>query len=135
MGMCQMIQEQLQLKVFIVDEIADEIRLDRFSTQLAEDIRQLDVISVQKLGTQKIPEGAKGDPFTIGALALVVSPALLPPLFAFLQSWLIERRKVIIEAPNGVKIEFVPDRKYSEAEIIDLVNSLNNVESPKNLSA
>jgi hypothetical protein len=73
--------------------------------------------------------GAKGDPLTIGAIMLVALPALLPNLVAFLQAWSLrgENRRVKIKTPAGVEVEFSPEKRLSQVELLDLVNELSKV--------
>jgi hypothetical protein len=71
-------------------------------------------------------KGSKGDAFTLGALLLVAAPAILPNLISFIQSWALrgENRKVKIKTPDGLEIEFTPEKKMSEAELLALVDKL-----------
>jgi len=76
--------------------------------------------------------GSKGDALMIGTLILVTAPTVLPTLIQFLQNWVTDKRKISIEAPNGAKIEFTPQKQYSEKEIIKLVETLNKIPVKKN---
>jgi hypothetical protein len=71
-------------------------------------------------------EGAKGDGFSVGALTLAALPAVLPSLVNFLQSWSSrgESRKVRIKTPAGLEIEFTPDKKMSQQDLLELVAKL-----------
>jgi hypothetical protein len=73
----------------------------------------------------------KGDPFTLGTLLLVVSPALLPQLLGFIEKMTIDRRKIEIEAPNGAKIVFTPNKKMTEEEILAFLKKVNQIKKSK----
>ena len=72
-----------------------------------------------------IPEGAKGtDPATLGALAIVVLPVVLPKLIEFIESWLMrgENRRVKIKVQDG---ERVIEADYSSSTMsVDELNQL-----------
>lgn len=117
----------IEIRLAITEEGASSERLDNLTTQLMNDLKQLKIKSAKRLSDKSIEKGAKGDPLTLGALILVMAPAILSPLVEFLKSWTIERRRIVIEAPNGAKLEFVPDKKYSEAELLAFVDKINQI--------
>jgi hypothetical protein len=53
-------------------------------------------------------------------------PAFLPKLVEFLQAWTLrgENRTVRIKTPAGLEVEFTPEKKMSEAEVLALVEKL-----------
>ncbi|MFB0533374.1 MAG: hypothetical protein ACETWR_00155 [Anaerolineae bacterium] len=53
-------------------------------------------------------------------------PAFLPKLVEFLQAWTLcgENRTVRIKTPAGLELEFTPEKKMSEAEVLALVEKL-----------
>jgi hypothetical protein len=122
----------ITLRVSISELNANEERVHELSTLLISNIQDsnLDLI-VEKQPTTLLLQGAKGDPFTVGALILVTIPTLLPQLLGFLQGWLVERRKVSIEAPNGMKVEFTPAKKLTEEEILALAKKMNKIQPAK----
>ena len=124
---------------------ADTERLDELTIQLMRELQDLGVDSVERQSEGPPPEGTKGDPvaFTWGALALAVVPTLLPKLVEFLQSWVMrgESRKVVIKTPEGMEIEFTPEKKLSKDEYLALVEKLTQpggqeiIENPEAESA
>ncbi len=54
---------------------------------------------------------------------------MLPKLVEFLQAWSLrgESRKLTIKTPAGLEVEFTPERKLSEAELLALVDKLSQV--------
>jgi hypothetical protein len=121
-----MISSEIQLDLTIAEVGVDSKRLDGLTIRLMKDLRELGVESVKRPSSGKVPEGAKGDPFTMGALALVAVPVILPKLIEFLQAWSLrgESRKVKIKTPAGLEVEFTPEKKLSEAELLALVKKL-----------
>jgi len=122
-----MTPSEIQLDLLIADKEADAERLDDLTVRLMRDLRELGAESVERLAGEEVPEGAKGDPFTIGALILAVTPAVLPPLVSYLQAWSLrgESRKVRIETPSGLVVEFTPEKKLSRQDLLELVAELS----------
>ena len=120
--------QEMQLHIQVDESEADDERLDTLTRTLMQDLRGLGGASVSGPGGAAAPEGAKGDPFTVGALVMVVAPALLPMLVDFLQAWSLrgedEHRRVKIKAPNGVEVEFLPEKRLTSDEIAELTDRL-----------
>ena len=67
---------------------ADPEELDRLTRRLRDEIRELEVESVELAEGGTAPPGAKSaEAVTLGALAVVVLPTVLPKLVEFLQAW------------------------------------------------
>ncbi len=118
---------EMQLDLRISKAGADDEWLDDLTTRLMRDLRDLGVDSVERVAGKIMPEGAKGDPFTLGALALIAAPTLFPRLVDFLQAWSLraEGRKIKIKTPAGLEVEFTPDKKLSGDELVSLVGKLS----------
>ncbi len=121
-----MTPSEVQIYLNVTEEDADPERLDELTGRLLRDLRELGAESVERPSGGVTPEGAKGDTFTLGALALVAVPAFLPKLVEFLQAWSLrsESRKVKIKTPAGLEVEFTPEKKLSQAELVALVENL-----------
>ena len=117
---------EVQLDLLIVDKQADAEQLDELTVRLMRDLRDMGVESVERSPGEDVPDGAKGDAFTIGALALVAVPAVLPNLVSFLKDWSLrgEGRTVRIETPTGLKVEFTPEKSLSQNDVLELVEQL-----------
>ena len=117
---------EIQLDLSISKAGADDEWVDELTTRLMRDLRDLGADSVKRPDGRVAPKGSKGDPFTLGALALIAVPALLPKLVEFLQAWSLrgENRKIKIKTPAGLEVEFTPDKKLSEDELVSLVGKL-----------
>lgn len=125
-----MFSPEIQLYLTVDEADADSERLAELTTRLQRDLHDLGAESVERPHKETPLQGAKGEPFTIGALVLVVVPVLLPKLVEFLQGWSLrgENRKVRIKTPAGLEIEFTPEKKFSEAELLALVEKLSETQ-------
>ena len=121
-----MTPNEIQLQLTIAEADADAEILDELTRRLMRDLRDLGAESVERPAGEPAPEGAKGDPFTLGALALVAMPVLLPKLVEFLQAWSLrgESRKIKIKTPAGLEVEFTPEKILSQDELLALVEKL-----------
>jgi hypothetical protein len=121
-----MVSTEIHLDLTVTEADADAEWLERLTGHLMRDLRELGAESVERASGGPAPEGAKGDAFTTGALALVAVPAFLPKLVDFLQAWSLrgESRTVKIKTPTGLEVEFTPDRRLSPGELIALVEKL-----------
>jgi hypothetical protein len=118
---------EVQLDLLVVEADADAERIDELAGRLLRDLRELGAESVERSSGGAVPEGAKGDAFTLGALALVAVPTFIPKLVEFLQAWALrgESRTVKIKTPAGLEVEFTPERKLSQVELLALVEKLS----------
>lgn len=121
--------KQLSLLVTVDETGADRLQIDELTSLLKEDLRELGVSDVHNASTSPAPDRSKGDPFTLGALALVVLPTFLPKLIECLSNWASrsEDRKVKIKTPSGVEVEFTSKKLLSNSEILDLAKQLTEV--------
>ncbi len=70
---------------------ADARELDELTRNLRNELRQQDVRSVERIAQGEAPPGSKGDPFTLGWLAVTLSPIVANKVFDILVEW--ARRK------------------------------------------
>jgi hypothetical protein len=66
---------------------ATEEELDRMTRQLLSELRELDVESAELTKGGPAPKGSKGDPVTIGSIAIELLPAVLPSVVGLVQAW------------------------------------------------
>jgi hypothetical protein len=108
---------------------ADEDELDLLTRELRRELIDQGVDYFEAVSGEPIPQGAKAvDPITIGALALAVTPVLLPKLIEFLNSWTMraENRKIKIKTQVGdrsIELEYSPSA-ISEEELMKLTSRL-----------
>jgi hypothetical protein len=121
----------VQLTLTIAEPGTDAERVDDLTQRLMRDLRDLGVEYVERPSGGPVQEGAKAaDAFTWGALALAAAPTFLPQLVQFLQAWTLrgEKRTVKIKTPAGVEVEFTPEKRLSQDELLALVQRLIHVE-------
>jgi hypothetical protein len=101
--------ESMQLNLEISASDATEEDVDRMTRQLLTELRETDVESAELAKRGAAPKGSKGDPVTMGSIALVVLPAMLPKVLDFVQAWALrgQGRSVKFKGKiGGQKIEF-----------------------------
>ncbi len=114
---------------------ADE--LNQLTDSLMRSLEDVGVESVTVVRDQGIPLGAKGDPVTIGALAVAVLPTILPKVMEFLQEvWTVRNKNQTVTArrtwkdssgvERSVEIEFPanmpPDKLKKQVEAFRLLD-------------
>lgn len=79
------------LEIDLTDS-GEKADLDALTRQLLAELRNLNVDKVRLKATADRPSGTKaGEAVTIGALAIVVLPAILPELVSFLKDWCLRK--------------------------------------------
>lgn len=66
---------------------ADLRELDELTRNLGNELRQIEVHSVERIAEDAAPPGSKGDPFTIGWLAVTLTPMVANKVFDILVDW------------------------------------------------
>ncbi len=123
-------EPDIQLYVTLSDPALDAEQLDRMTSRVLNDLRELGVSSAGRAPGGNAPAGAKSvDPSTLGALLLVAVPAVLPKLIDFFQALVLpgENRKVRVKTAAGVEIEFTPQRRLSEDEVLALAKKMARI--------
>jgi hypothetical protein len=122
-----MAAEPLQLTVSLgAPPDADADERSRLAYQFLAEAKDLEVESAELVKGGPAPEGAKAaEVVTVGAVAVVVLPVVLPKLIEFLQTWTLRGsgRTIKIEVGES-KMEFTPDRPLSPDEITRLAEKL-----------
>jgi hypothetical protein len=98
-------QTPIELKVHVSAEDATEEDIDMMTRQLLAELRELDVESARLEKGSPAPPGSKGDPITIGSIAIEVLPVALPGLVKFIQAWMARGRGRVVKF-KGMGIEF-----------------------------
>lgn len=89
-------------------DATDEER-DQMARQLLSELNELDVESAELAKGGAAPKGAKGDPVTIGSIAIAVLPVMLPKIMETIQAWLLRgsNRTVKFKGKiNGQAVDF-----------------------------
>jgi len=78
---------EFEIQVSVADATEDE--LDHLTRQLLKEVRDTDVDSAELTKGGPAPAGSKGDPITMGSIAIEVLPAVLPSVIALVQAWVM----------------------------------------------
>ena len=111
--------------------------IDELRRQVFAELSELGVEAISLSVGEPAPEGAKSaEAFAFGKLAVAVSPAFLPRLVAYLQSWALrgESRKVYVQSLVGdrsVEIEFSPYPHLDPRNLKSHLASLTEALTPK----
>jgi hypothetical protein len=125
-----MTEHTTELLVELSLEGGDVVELDELTRQLRSEVAELDVDDVEQVSAGVAPPGTKAvDLAAIGQMAVTLAPAVIPPLFDLLKSW-VERKPstpVKIRVKVGkrtAQIEYDPT-KTSAKELEALIKSLS----------
>ncbi len=125
-----MSENPAQLMVEVVLDGGDTNELDALTRQLWMEMEELNIDSIERVSSGPAPQGTKAvDLAAIGQMAVTLAPAIIPPLFELLKSW-VERKPstpVKIRVKVGKKtaqIEYDPTRT-SAKDLEAIVKALN----------
>jgi hypothetical protein len=93
------------LKLNISASDATEEDIDWMTRQLLSELRELDVESAELTKGGAVPAGAKGDPISIGSIALELLPSVLPSVLGLVQAWMSRGQGRTVKF-KGMGIEF-----------------------------
>lgn len=101
-------QVEFNIEVSAHDTSAEDI--DWMTRQLLSELRELDIESVELTKGAIAPAGTKGDPFTIGSIAIQVLPAVLPSIIGLVQAWASRGQGRIVKFKGkGIEFEGSPE--------------------------
>lgn len=125
-----MFENPAELLIELSLDNGDPTELDELARQLRAEVEELNIDSVDQVSAGVAPEGTKAVDFTaIGQMAVTLAPAIIPPLFDLLKSW-VERKPstpVKIRVKVGTRtaqIEYDPT-KMSAKDLEALIKTLN----------
>lgn len=125
-----MSENPAQLMVEVVLDGGDTNELDALTRQLWMEMEELNIDSIERVSGGPAPQGTKAvDLAAIGQMAVTLAPAIIPPLFELLKSW-VERKPstpVKIRVKVGKKtaqIEYDPTRT-SAKDLETIIKALN----------
>lgn len=99
---------EFEIQVSVADATEDE--LDRLTRQLLKEVRETDVESAELAKGGPAPAGSKGDPITMGAIAIEVLPAVLPSVIALVQAWVMRGQgRTVKFKGKGIEFEGSPE--------------------------
>ena len=94
---------QLHIEISASDTAVEDI--DRMTRQLFSELRELDIESAELTKGGAAPAGTKGDPITVGSIALQLLPTVLPSVVGLVQAWASRGQGRIVKF-KGMGIEF-----------------------------
>ena len=94
---------QLNIEISASDVTEEDI--DWMTRQLLSELRELDVESAELTKGGIAPAGTKGDPISIGSIALELLPSVLPAVLGLVQSWMSRGQGRTVKF-KGMGIEF-----------------------------
>jgi len=80
-------EDALEFEIEILDNDATEEELDKMTRNLLSDLQETDIESANLVSIGTAPEGSKGDPLTIGTLAMTALPIVLPGVIDMIKDW------------------------------------------------
>ncbi|WP_438037425.1 hypothetical protein [Sorangium sp. So ce128] len=108
-----------------------DIEKDQLDTMLGSLMRDLGATGAipSRVSEGQLPKNAKGDAFTLGALAIAALPTVLPQAIVLINEWVVRapRRRIRIKGKNGVEIEFTSEKPLSEKEVLDLARRISAI--------
>jgi hypothetical protein len=99
---------------------ADSQELDELALQLCDELTELDIVSAELARGSKLPEGAKGDPTTVGTILIKIAEVGgIAGLTTLLGSWLSrdERRTLTLQLGEN-KLEITGISEAEQAKLI-----------------
>lgn len=107
--------ELTQVNLTVSANGATEEDVDNMTRQLLSELRELDIDSAELVKGESAPMGTKGDPITIGSIALAVLPNTLPSVVALVQDWMARREGRMVEFQGGGMTFKGPPEAFQQA--------------------
>lgn len=99
---------EFEIQVGVVDATEDE--LDRITRQLLREVLETNVESAELTRGGPAPAGSKGDPITMGSIAIAVLPAAIPSVIALVQAWVLRGQgRTVKFKGKGIEFEGSPE--------------------------
>ena len=99
---------EFHIEVSATDAVEEDI--DRMTRQLLSELRELNVESAELVQGGPAPRGSKGDPVTIGSIAVEVLPAVIPSVIGLVQAWATRGQgRTVKFKGKGIEFEGSPE--------------------------
>ena len=106
--MAEIDKAEFEIQVSVVDATEDE--LDRTTRQLLREVLETNVESAELTRGGPAPAGSKGDPVTMGSIAIAVLPAAIPSVIALVQAWVLRGQgRTVKFKGKGIEFEGSPE--------------------------
>lgn len=113
--------DKAEFEIQVIASDATDEELDRMTRQLLAEVRDLNVESAELTRGEAAPAGSKGDPITMGSIAIAVLPAVLPNVISLVQAWVMRGQGRTVKF-KGKGIEF----EGSSEELLKILETLEN---------
>jgi hypothetical protein len=114
-------QDVLEFELEVIDSEATEEELDRMTRNLLSELQETDVESAGLVSIGTAPEGSKGDPITIGTLAMTVLPAVLPGVIDMIKDWAGRGKgRTVKFKGKGIEFEGSPEELQRLLETLEM---------------
>ena len=102
--------ETYQFDIEVSASDATEEDIDSMTRQLLAELNSTEVESAELTKGSAAPEGSKGDPITLGSIAIAVLPAVLPNVLTVVQEWATRGRgRTVKFKGRGIEFEGSPE--------------------------
>jgi hypothetical protein len=103
-------EDPIEFEIEVLAEDITEEDLDTMTRNLLKELRGTDITSAKLVSVGAAPKGSKGDPITIGTLALEVLPVAIPSIIALVQSWVTRGQgRTVKFKSRGIEFEGSPE--------------------------
>ena len=103
-------EDALEFEIEILAKDATEEDLDKMTRNLLSELRGTDVASANLVSIGTAPEGSKGDPITIGTLAITALPIVLPGVIDMIKGWIARGQgRTVKFKGKGIEFEGSPE--------------------------
>jgi hypothetical protein len=103
-------ENSIELEIEILAKDTTEEDLDKLTRNLLKELRETDVESANLVSIGTAPVGSKGDPVTIGTLAIEVLPVAIPSVIALVQAWVMRGQgRTVKFKGKGIEFEGSPE--------------------------
>jgi hypothetical protein len=103
-------EEALEFEIEVLDSEATEEDLDQVTRNLLAELKETDIESASLVSIGTAPEGSKGDPITIGTLAMTALPVVLPGVIDLIKDWATRGQgRTVKFKGKGIEFEGSPE--------------------------
>lgn len=100
----------IKLEIQVLADNVTEEELDKMTRNLLAELRETNVESVSLVSAGQSPAGSKGDPITIGQLAIEVLPVAIPSVITLIQAWVMRGQgRTVKFKGSGIEFEGSPE--------------------------
>jgi hypothetical protein len=102
--------DALEFEIEILDSEASADDLDKMTRNLLSELRETDIESAKLVSIGTAPKGSKGDPITIGTIAMTALPIVLPGVIDMIKGWATRGQgRTVKFKGKGIEFEGSPE--------------------------